>query len=118
MQHYHRVEDIPVHAVPHGRLRLLSGPNLMAFWAEWDANTHVDRHAHPNEQITWLIAGRMDFKIGDEPVRSCGSGSVVVVPADVPHEVWYREPCTIFEMFNPPRADLFPAIDRNPYGIA
>ncbi len=118
MTRYHRLGDIPFHETPFGRLRLLAGQQLMVFWGEMDAGSHVPRHSHPNEQITWLVSGRMDFQIDGEPPRSCGPGTVVNVPANVMHETWYREKCEIVECFNPPRLDLFPAAADNPYGVA
>lgn len=117
MSHFHKVDDIPPHKLPIGSLRLLAAQNLMVFWADVDAQTHAPRHAHPNEQITWLLEGRLDFQIADGPLTTCGPGTVVVVPGNTPHEVWYREKCRIVEFFNPPRFDLFPAAQQNPYGI-
>lgn len=48
---------------------------------------------------------------------SCGPGTIIHIPADVEHEVWYREDCRYCEMFSAPRLDLFPAAARNPYGV-
>jgi quercetin dioxygenase-like cupin family protein len=89
----------------------------MVFWLEVDAGSHIARHSHPNEQITWLLEGRFDIQIGDDPARSCGPGSVLLIPGNTPHEAWYREKCRIVEFFSPPRFDLFPAAAGNPYGL-
>jgi quercetin dioxygenase-like cupin family protein len=118
MTYVHSLESIPAHPHPVGQIRVLSAAQLMMFWADVRAGTEAPLHSHPNEQITWIVEGRVDYQIGDEPVRSCGPGSVIVIPADVPHHAWYRENCRIVECFNPPRFDLFPAAVSNPYGLA
>jgi quercetin dioxygenase-like cupin family protein len=100
-----------------GKLRMVAGDDLMISWSDIKAGVHVPRHSHANEQITWLRSGRMDFQIGDEPVRSCDAGAVVHVPAGTPHETWYREKCEILEVFTPPRYDFFPHARENPYGF-
>lgn len=117
MPPFHNLEEIPFHSLPVGRVRVLAGKQLMVFWGDVDAGTAAPRHAHDNEQITWLVSGRMDFQVGDEPVRSCGPGTIVVVPANTMHEAWYREKCEIVEFFNPPRLDLFPAAAKHPYAV-
>jgi quercetin dioxygenase-like cupin family protein len=88
---FHRLDEIPVHRIPEGTLQLLSGEQSMVFWLEVDAGSHIARHSHPNEQITWLLEGRFDIQIGDDPARSCGSGSVLLIPGNTLHEAWYRE---------------------------
>ena len=117
MRAFHRLDEIPVHRIPEGTLQLLSGAQSMVFWLEVDAGSHIARHSHPNEQITWLLEGRLDIQIGDDPARSCGPGSVLLIPGSTPHEAWYREKCRIVEFFSPPRFDLFPAAAGNPYGL-
>ena len=117
MRAFHRLDEIPVHRIPEGTLQLLSGAQSMVFWLEVDAGSHIARHSHPNEQITWLLEGRLDIQIGDDPARSCGPGSVLLIPGNTVHEAWYREKCRIVEFFSPPRLDLFPAATGNPYGL-
>jgi quercetin dioxygenase-like cupin family protein len=117
MSHFHQLETVPVHQRGGSAIKVVSGKDLMAFFVDVKAGTHVAAHRHPNEQITWLIAGRAEYRIGDGAPVSCGPGTIVHIPADVEHEVWYREDCRYCEMFSPPRLDLFPAAARHPYGI-
>ena len=114
---YHRIEDIPSHKVPVGELKVLSGKQGMVFFGTLAAGTEVPRHSHPNEQITIVHSGRMRYRIGDGEVTEVGPGEALVIPADVEHESWYDEECTITEFFSPPRLDMFPAAARHPYGI-
>lgn len=117
MTYFHNLDEIPAHTNPVGKLQMLAGSQLMLFWAELEAGSHTPSHAHEHEQITWLLEGRMDYQVGDGPLRSCGPGTVLLVPGNTPHEVWYREKSRIVECFSPPRFDVFPAALKNPYGV-
>ena len=117
MSPYHELAKVPVHRRATSTTQIVSGKSLMAVWVDVKAGTHIAAHRHPNEQITWLMAGRMEYRIGDGEPTSCGPGTVVHIPADVEHEVWYREHCRYCEVFSPPRFDLYPAAARNPYGV-
>ena len=67
----------------------------------------VPLHNHPNEQISVLISGRVEFNVnGDKKVLT--PGDVVVVPENLPHGVEALEDSVIVESFNPPRYDLMP----------
>ena len=47
-------------------------------------------HGHANEQIVWMLKGKMEFRLGSEQ-RVCGQGDVVVIPRGTEHEAWFRE---------------------------
>lgn len=116
MGYIHTLADIPAHQRPVGKLRVLSGASNMVFWGALDAGTMAKRHSHPNEQITWLIAGRLATAIGDEPETIVEAGQIMVIPAGVEHETKYLTDCEIVEFFSPPRTDMFPtASAENPY---
>ena len=116
MPYIHTLADIPEHARPVGKLKVLSGAQNMVFWGKLDAGTSAPRHSHPNEQITWLVAGRLKTAIGDAPATEVAAGQIMVIPAGVEHETWYLTDCEIVEFFSPPRTDMFPtASAANPY---
>jgi quercetin dioxygenase-like cupin family protein len=50
------------------------------------AGTGADPHKHPNEQIIYLLRGRLRARVGDEE-RVVEAGEVVHVPPNVEHEV-------------------------------
>ena len=60
----HQLDDIPVHKMPGGEVKVLAGDQVQALWANFEAGTHIPSHSHPNEQITWLRKGRFDYKFG------------------------------------------------------
>src|SRR5579862_6177655 len=48
------------------------------------------RHAH-QEEIYYVISGRLQFKLGDDVVEA-GAGTAIRVAADVVRSVWNDEP--------------------------
>ena len=117
MSSFHQLADIPVHEMEFGTLKLLRNDNTQVLWGKMKAGGHVPNHSHPNEQITWLMKGRFDYKFGTGEEATCHAGSLVLIPGGIEHEVWYREDCEIVEFFSPPRTDMFPELANNPYGV-
>jgi quercetin dioxygenase-like cupin family protein len=64
----------------------------------------VPTHAHENEQVATVLAGRLRFVVGDEEVEA-GPGESVVIPPHVPHEVTALEESVALDVFSPPRED-------------
>src|SRR5215510_2722602 len=85
--------------------RILSGDQGMIVWWSIGAGVHVEPHSHPNEQIVWMLKGKMEFRLGSEQ-RVCGQGDVVVIPGGTEHEGWIREDTEVIDFFAPPRADF------------
>ena len=46
--------------------RILSGDKGMIVWWTIGAGVHVEPHSHPNEQIVWMLKGKMEFRLGSE----------------------------------------------------
>src|ERR1700761_6825570 len=42
-------------------------------------------HTHPNEQWNYVVSGRLRVKIGDEPERIVGPGTLLYFPAGIVH---------------------------------
>jgi quercetin dioxygenase-like cupin family protein len=59
--------------------RILSGDQEMIVWWSIAAGVHVEPHSHANEQIVWMLKGKMEFRLGSEQ-RVCSQGDVVVIP--------------------------------------
>jgi unsaturated pyranuronate lyase len=85
--------------------RILSGDQGMIVWWSIGATVHVEPHSHPNEQIVWMLKGKMEFRLGTEH-RVCGQGDVVVIPGGAEHEAWFREDTEVIDFFAPPRDDF------------
>jgi quercetin dioxygenase-like cupin family protein len=82
--------------------RILSGDQGMIVWWSIGAGVHVEPHSHANEQIVWMLKGKMEFRLGSEQ-RVCGRGDVVVIPGGTEHEAWFREDTEVIDFFAPPR---------------
>ena len=85
--------------------RILSGDQGMVVWWSFGAGVHVEPHSHPNEQIVWMLKGKMEFRLGNEQ-RVCGQGDVVVIAGGTEHEAWFREDTELIDFFAPPRDDF------------
>jgi quercetin dioxygenase-like cupin family protein len=85
--------------------RILSGDQGMLVWWSIAAGAHVEPHSHTNEQIVWMLKGKMEFRLGSEQ-RACDPGDVVVIPGGAEHEAWFREDTEVIDFFAPPRDDF------------
>lgn len=63
-------------------------------------------HSHPNEQIAYIMAGRIRFMVGGEE-HILGPGQLIVVPPNVEHwgEVIGDEPVLNLDVFTPARPE-------------
>ncbi len=69
----------------------------------------VPMHSHVNEQVTWLVSGKLRFEMEDHEGKTIdiflGPGDVLVIPPDVPHLVETLEDSVATDIFTPARAD-------------
>ena len=77
--------------------RILSGDQGMIVWWSIGAGVHVEPHSHANEQIVWMLKGKMEFRLG---------GDVVVIPGGSEQEAWFRQDTEVIDFFAPPRDDF------------
>ena len=59
-------------------------PKLTATLYRYDAGSSWETHSHPEDQMTFVISGAIDFVVGDEPVRLT-AGQLAALPGGVPH---------------------------------
>jgi quercetin dioxygenase-like cupin family protein len=78
--------------------RILSGDQGMIVWWSIRAGVHVEPHSHANEQIVWMLKGKMEFRLGSEQ-RVCGPDGVVVIPGGMEHEAWFCEDTEVIDFF-------------------
>jgi len=65
---------------------------------------HVPRHYHPNEQVTYIMAGALKFAIDGREIV-VHAGEVLCIPSNMPHEAWALEDTLDLDVFTPPRED-------------
>ena len=72
-----------------------------------DAGAIVPIHQHPNEQYTIILKGSLKFKFGEAQEREkvVGEGSVLYIPANLPHSAEALEDTIDLDIFTPIRED-------------
>ncbi|MDP6563258.1 MAG: cupin domain-containing protein [Alphaproteobacteria bacterium] len=93
--------------------RFIVGERLMMAQIRLAAGVKVPSHRHEHEQITNVLAGRMEFRFGEngEDKRVVGAGEVVVIPSNLPHQAEVLEAAEVIELFAPPRQDWIDGTD-------
>ncbi|MEL0642887.1 cupin domain-containing protein [Olleya sp. Ti.3.14] len=73
-----------------------------------EKDAHIPWHQHPNEQITYIMSGKVKIKTiidGKETFVEVGAGEVIVFPENVPHEFWALEETVDLDIHVPVRED-------------
>ncbi|WP_298819179.1 cupin domain-containing protein [Chloroflexus sp.] len=70
--------------------------------------SHVPLHSHPEDQVAYIVHGRLRFQLGDTFIEAT-AGSSVAIPGGTP-AVWTLEETLAIDTFSPPRADYL-AVD-------
>ena len=64
----------------------------------------VPMHQHPNEQISLIVSGSLEFVIGGVS-KTLQAGEILVIPANLPHSAIAHEDMEGLDIFAPPRQD-------------
>jgi quercetin dioxygenase-like cupin family protein len=110
----HRWDALPREQVtPTLARRLVTGEHLMLAQVYLDKGTVVPRHAHHNEQLTWILQGALRFRLGanGEEEVIVRAGEVLRIPGNLPHEAEALEDTLDIDVFSPPRADWLDGTD-------
>lgn len=73
-----------------------------------EKGAHIPWHQHPNEQITYIMSGKVKIKTiidGREEFVIVSGGEVIVFPENVPHEFWALEKTVDLDVHVPVRQD-------------
>lgn len=90
-------------AAPGVVLRPLFGQQLMISHVTFAANAVAPAHQHLQEQMSYVVEGRLEFQVGHKK-QVIGPGDAVTIPGNVPHSaVAFEEGCTCIDVFSPPR---------------
>ena len=87
--------------------RLVTGQGLMLAHVYLAKGAIVPKHQHINEQITYILEGKLRFWLGEDggKVVDVGTGEVLHIPSNVWHKAEALEDTLDVDVFNPPRAD-------------
>ncbi|MFZ2509034.1 MAG: cupin domain-containing protein [Steroidobacteraceae bacterium] len=104
----HRWTDLPVEALKGGiTRRLISAERMMIAQVFLRKGDDVPRHSHHNEQISYVVTGRLRFLLGENGEHEVvvGAGEVLVIPPNLPHAATALEDTLDVDVFSPPRED-------------
>lgn len=87
--------------------KLIASERMMIAHVHLGRGDEVPRHAHENEQITYILSGALHFWLGEagEQEVTVRAGEVLVIPSNLPHRAVALEDTLDVDVFNPPRED-------------
>lgn len=109
-----RWDDLPKEELsPRLARRLITGERVMLAHVYLKKGCVVPRHAHENEQLTYILEGALRFLIGADGAREVvvRGGEVLHLPSNVPHEAYALEDTLDVDIFVPPRQDWLDKTD-------
>ena len=99
--------DIPSVPMVEGVKRkvLSHSEKLMVCEITLEGGSIIASHAHPHEQITYVISGKCRYTVGDE-TKEVSRGDSVLIPGNVPHSIVVLETMKVIDVFSPAREDF------------
>ncbi len=99
--------DIPPTALGGGVSRKIlgMGGSLMMVEVTFSAGGIGAPHAHPHEQVSYLVKGEMEFTLAGE-TRILHAGDSVYIPANALHGTVAVTDAVILDVFTPIREDF------------
>ena len=110
----YRWEDLKAEPLKAGLTRrLITGNRMMIAHVYLKKGVEVPRHAHENEQITYILEGALKFHLGADGEREVvvRAGEVLVIPSNLPHSALALEDTLDVDIFDPPRQDWLSGTD-------
>jgi unsaturated pyranuronate lyase len=110
----YRWEDLPkTQLKPDLGRRLISTERMMIAHVHMDTGCIVPRHAHENEQLTYILEGVLRFWLGEDEgvVVDVHAGEVLHIPSWLPHRAEALEQTLDMDIFCPPRQDWLDGTD-------
>ena len=110
----YRWEDMTAEPLKTGLTRrLITGDRMMIAHVYLKKGVEVPRHAHENEQITYILDGALKFHLGADGEREVivRTGEVLVIPSHLPHSALALEDTLDVDIFDPPRQDWLSGTD-------
>ena len=110
----HRWEDMPKTELrPDLHRRYITTERVMLAHIYLEAGSVVPYHEHENEQLTYILEGKLRFWLGDDEsdVVDVGAGEVLHIPSWLPHKAEALETTLDVDIFAPPRQDWLEGSD-------
>ena len=111
---HYRLEDIPKETLKAdlGR-RLIAAERMMLAQVYLEQGCIVPTHSHENEQLTYILEGKLRFWLGEDEstVVDVAAGEVLHIPPNLPHKAEALETTLDVDVFSPPRQDWLDGSD-------
>ena len=93
--------------------RLISTDRMMLAQVFLEKGCVVPLHSHENEQLTYILEGKLRFWLGEDESETVdvGAGEVLHIPSWVPHKAEALETTLDVDIFSPPRQDWLDGSD-------
>ena len=102
---FFKVKDLPATEMLEGVFRrAVYLDNLMLTFFDLEPGREVPEHAHPHEQITYVLEGEMVFTLDGE-TRTLRAGEGATIPPNVPHSGVFPGPARVVDAWHPVRED-------------
>ncbi len=87
--------------------RIVTGASTMVAHVYLEKGAIVPEHSHHNEQLAYILKGKLRFWVGDDlsQVFDVAEGEVLRLPSNVPHKAEALEETLDVDIFSPPRQD-------------
>jgi len=94
-----------LHPEPGLQRRILThSPTMMLVEHRMQRGWKGARHAHPQEQMVYVLSGRLKFICGTHEFE-IAAGDSFIVPGGIEHEASALEDCVVIDVFHPTRPD-------------
>ena len=111
---HYRWDDIPREELkPDLGRRLIATDRMMLAHVYLDEGCIVPTHSHENEQLTYILEGKLRFYLGEDgdEVVDVAAGEVLAIPSHLPHKAEALERTLDVDVFCPPRQDWLDGSD-------
>ena len=90
--------------------QIVTGAQAMAGMITLQKGSHVPKHSHVSEQLTYVLEGSLRFVIEGKEIL-VNAGEILVIPAWVEHEATAVELTRELDIFSPIRQDWLDGTD-------
>jgi quercetin dioxygenase-like cupin family protein len=94
------------------RRTLVEGESMMTCEFTLESGVVIPDHAHPHEQIGYVVSGRVRMVVAGKSF-DLEPGDSYYAPAGVPHGAVALGRAVVVDAFSPPREDYRPATKRS-----
>ena len=81
------------------------GERLMLVEFTFEGGVELAMHSHPHEQLSHMVSGEMEFRLGDE-VYILYPGDSLLIRSGLRHGVLARQRTVVIDTFSPPREEF------------